>query len=212
MNFQIILVNGPPGSGKDTIAKEFIRRGLPYDVIGKYQVSPIEEKFSYPLKAAIPALFDLDPLEAVDLEDNKNDPSPTLFGVSYRKAQIDMSENYVKSTFGDKTFGKLAVRRIQKTLSRFGTNLLIPVFVISDSGFDSEADAVEEAFPGRVSIVRLVRDGTSFVNDSRKYIKFKPQGGLSMWLENNESKDQLWRSFRGFVQSVLENWERQHNV
>ncbi len=206
MKPQIILVNGPPRSGKDTLAKAFVEATQPVGVIGKHQVRGIEEKFSYPLKWAIPAFFD-EPYNddwQQELENNKEKPAATLYGAKYRTSQINLSEDWAKPTFGEQVFGHLLAKRLRRVFDFYASGLTIPVIVISDSGFDPEVEAVEEVYPGQVSIVRLIRAGTSFQSDSRTYIKYKPSNGMSLWLENNGSKEALLKNFKVFVQQVLE--------
>ena len=145
---KILLVNGPPRSGKDTLAD-----ALPMQTL----------KFATPLRTGVPAMFGI-PQETYDdlIENHKETPTPLLQGMSPREAQIWLSEEVMKPKFGPFIFGQILVGTA-KTVSG-------PV-VVSDSGFYEEAQVVVEEFgPENVRLIRLHRDGCTFAGDSRSYI------------------------------------------
>jgi hypothetical protein len=149
----IVLLNGPPGSGKDTLALGIATR-LSYRHL----------KFATPLKKAIPALFNLEKDVWDGLMYNaKEVKSPLLGGMSPREALIWLSEDACKPRLGEDFFGRRLVNQI--------LDLGIPRTVISDSGFLPEAEVVVKAFsPESLALIRLHRPGHNFTGDSRGYI------------------------------------------
>lgn len=106
---KIILINGPAGSGKDTLARLAIQ-----------EWGGVEEKFSKPLKEAYLALQpDADLVDRTEKE-------------FHRANLIALSESYCKPRFGEQFFGVELAKRIRKQPE-------IPAFWVSDSRFPEEA-------------------------------------------------------------------------
>lgn len=155
---KVLVLNGPPGSGKDTIAKAIknyaIQKGVNIHNV-------VHEKFATPLKRAYPALFNKSNLaELEELKDKE------FFGVerAIRKVQIGISEDVMKPIFGKDIFAKLLVARI-KHLRK--DNLC----VISDCGFNEEWRYLYyRCAKENILTIRLTRIGTTYFGDSRSYI------------------------------------------
>ena len=153
---KIILLNGPSGSGKDTLA----------DAIEDYRTKKI--KFAEPLRRLVIAALNLDNTDqaGIWLEHNKNVPNDSLMGMTPREYMIWMSEKCYKPRFGKAVFGRIAVDRIRVFDS------IYDIFTVSDSGFDSEAQVLVDEFgSNNIMLVHLHRDGCTFMNDSRSYIE-----------------------------------------
>ena len=155
---KVLVLNGPPSSGKDTIAKAIknyaIQKGL-----GIHNV--VLEKFATPLKRVYPAL--LNKTNLIELEHLKDEE---FYGVerAIRKLQIGISEDVMKPLFGKDIFAKLLVDRI-KHLRK--DNLC----VISDCGFNEEWRYLYyRCAKENILTVRLTRNGLNFLGDSREYI------------------------------------------
>lgn len=163
----IILLNGPPGSGKDTAA-------------GLLKSHPATEKYvrridrmSMPLKRTICSWLN----EACDvfgntrLEATKDEPNPMLLGKSYRQAQINLS-TYMKSELGNECFGAMLIRRIYEFEDSLPATTTKPILtLVPDSGFMEETIPVVQWFGfDRVFLVRIHRPGYTFERDSRSYL------------------------------------------
>ncbi len=85
MSFKIILVNGPPRSGKDTIGQLLCQR-LPL----------VLDKFARKLKEAAHALYGMPELPHDHFEACKDTPLEQFFGKSPRQVYIAVSETYFK--------------------------------------------------------------------------------------------------------------------
>lgn len=164
----ILLLNGPPGSGKDTVARH---------VAQLYAGGTIIEKFAAPLKSSVAAFYGMtkDEFDFIDnCQESKNRKMEMLGGISLREAQIGISEDFAKPLMGDKIFGELLVQRILKKAR--GNDLII----ISDSGFEPEARQLMESLPSqKFHLARLHRDGCDYSKDSRDYV----------YLDDVDSKD-----------------------
>lgn len=165
---QIVLLNGPPGSGKDTAASHLV----PYFQFQKM-------KFAAPIKRMVCGLLDM---SESALENHKNEQFNILseeittkvddFGTTKldygpketpRRLLIDLSESFLKPKYGDTFFGRLAVREVNRSS--------YPLIIFTDSGFVKEASVViRQHRKENVILIRLHREGCDFTNDSRSYL------------------------------------------
>lgn len=151
----IIVLNGPPRSGKDTAAhfihKHFLTR--------RY-------KMATPVKRAIKAMFNVpDKLWFKIIEgEDKDQPQRVLAGKTPHEIQISFSEHWAKIFWDQSVFGVLAARELSRGTATDFT-------VISDGGFVEEVVPLIKMFPHHVLIIQLHRDGCDFSKDSRSYIE-----------------------------------------
>lgn len=158
---KIVLFNGPPSSGKDTLANQLVLRIPRSEVV----------KFAAPLKTVATHLYcdgDSRKFYELDQADKKNTPHPTFLGKSCRQVQIDISEVYMKPMHGKHVFGEFLKRTINRKVDN------TDIFFVSDSGFREEAEVLVEEFGAQnILLVRLKREGFDYKNDSRDYIDLK---------------------------------------
>jgi hypothetical protein len=203
---KIILLNGPPSSGKDTAAKH-IRDWYH----GQRDMSDQEQwnnrcaldRMSMPIKRAFAGTMSL-PIDAdgncQPWESKKEEVIPE-FGISYRQWQIDFSESFLKK-YDEAIFGTLLSTRIERRFAKGIANLV----VIPDCGFKIEIETLYANFdPKDILLVRCHRNGFNFVGDSRSYVRapkgcavFNPmnamlpeylaqvEAGVRCWLETPE--------------------------
>lgn len=164
MPTKIILLNGPPRSGKDTAASKIIPV---FSFVDKKIVGGgvSFDRFSMPCKAAFAGTVGapIDEFGHVPgYEETKDEVIPWL-GCSYRQWQIDYSESFMKPKYGKNIFSRLFVHRNENSTSR--------AIVVPDSGFAEEAEPVAKAFGvENTLLIRVHRPGTDFSNDSRSHI------------------------------------------
>lgn len=189
-----IFLNGPPGSGKDTAGRILQQRfnQAPHKVV--------LHKFAEPLKKAVHALFDLpaeDAPEAIDRKGLKDTPiDASLFPhLTYRKAYIDMSEEFAKRLYREDFFGHIACNSILK--KNWGN-----IHVFTDCGFAAETVPIIEALDRHnCLLIRLSRPGHDYVGDSRSDISVP----CKMVDINNQFDEQM---FYAQVERVVEDWLR----
>jgi hypothetical protein len=185
---KMIMLNGPPRCGKDTIAEaldEYLNsvRGDEYQVY--------HEKFSAPLKAGVRAIYDLDP----HIEKTKDESDERILGDSYRRAQIALF-NHLSRTHDKTVLGKLFASRIAK---RDG------LFIVSDTGrFDEVFPSIKDFDADQCTLFRIHRDGTSFANDIRQYVTNTDIIGIKSFdVDNNGSIQTVMMSI---IDKLTELW------
>lgn len=179
---QIILLNGAPRSGKDTVAKMLKDRS---------STSVHLEKFALPLKLSVPLLYGISHdvwRDELDTARNKDLPCSQFFGKTPREVQIALSEDFLKKMHGSNIFGELLSRRVAAIRDR----AMLEAVIVSDSGFVDEAMEVVKGFGHRnVQLWRVHREGCDFKRDSREHINLDGCGVLSYDIFNNGSLDDL---------------------
>lgn len=179
---RIILLNGPPRSGKDTVA-ELIKNAHSTEVH--------LEKFARPMKMVMPLIYHTTKQhwdEHLDTAENKDKPCNELFGATPRQVQINFSENYMKPTHSPRIFGELLIRRVHSIMQ----NKTIQSVVISDSGFIEEAEQVVDEFGSEnVELWNILRKDCDFKGDSRGYIDLAHRGVAMHTIPNNYELEDL---------------------
>jgi len=174
---KMIMLNGPPRCGKDTITLELMKRFNATDGQNDY-VYPFEahhEKFSQPLKDGVKSIYGL----PASIEETKDESDERLLGATYRGAQIALF-NHLSRSHGNTVLGQLFSAR---TVRRDG------VFIVSDTGrFDEVFPAIKNFDADSCVVFRIHRDGTSFANDIRQYVSNTDIIGVKSFdVDNNGS-------------------------
>jgi len=138
---KVLLLNGPPNSGKDEVAK--ILCPVMNASHQMFKESLYEETLKYYELERFPLYYENDH-SIWYVKDNiqdryewfidrelKETPCPDFGGKTPREALIHVSEDIIKPKHGKKYFGQKAVERLTE-----GWN------IFSDSGFNEEAEAV----------------------------------------------------------------------
>lgn len=175
---RIVLVNGPPQCGKDTLAT-MIQRRLGASVCAIH-------KFAEPLKVGGAAALGI-PLDVLEAR-YKSSPLPGM-SITWREYQISMSEEWYKPLLGRYIFGELLKWRILRDPR--------PMNVISDSGFTYEAKPLVDLFGvERVFVVKIDRQNYTYDGDSRNWFQEAEFPGMvSLTLKNSGSPENLLTMF-----------------
>lgn len=162
-----VILNGPPGCGKDTIANKIVAAEEPY-FLGRRKF--IKHQFKDALYEHTAKHFQVDVDKFIhyasdrDLKDSIS--LAGLGGRTPRQALIHVSEDVYKPRHGQDYFGKVEAARVKELAGRMGGTINV---IYPDGGFGDEVVAIESAYDF-VLIVRLHRDGFDFTGDSRRYI------------------------------------------
>lgn len=154
------FINGPPGSGKSTLA----------ELLCTNDTSIYRESFAQPIRDMMYAVFypEEGPISySLDLRDGdaKRSIIPHTNGITNRMAMISFSEKWMKPSFGEDIFGRLALDRCKLQEDFYSR------FLFDDSGFAPEAQVMIAEEPiSDFLLIHLHREGTSFEGDSRSYI------------------------------------------
>lgn len=187
----VVLVNGPPGAGKDTAGRALCT-SLTGDNIRIM-------KMARRLKESVHADYGMPNVPHDYFEDCKDEPHPAFFGKTPRQAYIDKSELMIKPVLGDQFYGKIFLRDLLYERER-GLRMAI----ITDTGFASECVPLLEIVPtSRILLLRVHAEsrGKSFAGDSRSYIDLP--GILTVDLENVAQAQ-----FEGDVRKLVYGWAR----
>lgn len=159
---KIILLNGPPGSGKDAAAQAIADRG----------VSIWITRMSMPMKLAFNAMMEtkIDAIGNSPWEADK-EKAIAYLGVSYRQWQIDFSEKFMKALYGNDIFVRLFRRRHAEFELANGP---VSVIVVPDCGFEIEYNGLLHLYGNAVNLIRVHRPGFDYARDSRSYIGPEP--------------------------------------
>lgn len=151
---KLILISGPPHSGKDELA-DFIEHRYPYEGM----------KFASPIGRALKAFFNMDDADYEFYRNAAKDkPWKFLGDKTFRQCMQSFSEDWAKQ-YGKDIFGRLAARRISDAMNAGLTH-----FVFSDCGFSEELPPVMQLFnPADIVLVKLSREGCTYVGDTRNY-------------------------------------------
>jgi len=170
----VILLNGPPRSGKDTVAlyleKQYnfehlqIKEILVQTTVKLFDISRElwDEKYEThkEIKLDYLAIFRGGPF------------SGELHKFSPREALIYVSEHIIKPVYGEGIYGKVIANKVGKSKDEKS-------FVISDAGFDKEvSEIVKKVGEKNVYVIKLSRKGYTYANDSRNYLT-KESGVIS---------------------------------
>jgi hypothetical protein len=177
----IIILNGPPNSGKDMIANEFEQFGFGH------------MRFKTGLYKYLAMYYGRTPNGIKAMCSNrvlKEKSNATFGGKTPRQALIEMSEVIIKPLFGKQHFGELLAIDIKKSDK--------DVIIISDGGFEDELLPLHDV--GEVIVVRLSRPGCSFDGDSRSYLE-----KYDYSLVNDGTKDDAFAKTSAIIKDLTES-------
>ena len=160
----IVGFNGPPRAGKDTMVQMFLEhmdsQGCTIPVI---ETTPTVQLFQ--IACAMTGweynLATYEEFKATHFD---------LFGKDGRQLMIDVSEEFLKPTYGESVKAKM-------TLASLGDFHGLVVF--SSLGFQMEADVFIDAVGAEnLYVVRVERPGYDFTNDSREWVTHRQMGAF----------------------------------
>lgn len=180
----VIILNGPPGCGKDTLANQ-LTKVINNSVSSRFKnvlYRRMAEKHNLELGYVIAMCND---------RDLKDIPSELFEGLSPRQELINISENEIKVKYGQEG---VATKTLMDMLDieDYGRK----TFVFSDGGFPAEVSLLKRVLKryGLVNfiLVRINKDGCTFEGDSRNYID-----NPNIVITNNEDESHLEEAERG---------------
>lgn len=201
MNYKdtyVIVLNGPPRSGKDTLG-DFL--------LNTYKGSIMSLRFSQVLKDGAHRLLGLN-CHTEAYNDYKDANHEDFFGMKPRDFYIQLSEQFMKTRFGSDVFGHLWVREYTRLMEVYEeamsigksanqhTTLQPPVCVVTDCGFEEELKPLINYFgKDRINLIQIHRHDYDFSNDSRSYLDggslglntghiVNPEGDIDQYFKN----------------------------
>jgi len=167
----IVIFNGPPRSGKDTLSRLLVEH-----MDSRITAPVLEESLSMPMRHAMFGLLGLTYSDEL-YETLKPTIVPGL-RVTGRQLMIDISESFLKPCYGQSVMARLLFDRIHEFPG---------LVLVRDGGFQIEVDTLSEFIGAEnVYVVRVSRDGCDFSNDSREDVYHRNSIG-EMTVANNGS-------------------------
>lgn len=201
---RVLILNGPPRSGKDTLSK-LLRQGGIFE-------TQINGSFKRPLQEVTAAILGMSFQEFLErYEEIKDRPCPNGLPLTVRKLMIKISEEWVKPLGGKRYFGDMAYRRalIDSYNAKVFPQTLYPsviegtTVIYTDGGFGEEVLMfVEKIGAENVHIVRIHRPGVDFSEDSRRYLTADIEGLEKcnfFDIRNDRTERDLLNGFRDVV-------------
>lgn len=179
---KLVLVNGAPGAGKDEVGKWF-------DTVLGYSQLKLTNPMDNFISDLIPSEYHFD-----TYRNDRNFKELKVFAggtMSMRDVLIKLSEEFVKPVFGEDAFG-VSCGRLLNLINRIDKNS--EGVVITDCGFQKEVEAVVEESKlckNDIALIRVLRDGCDFSNDSREFVDLTHLGIPLICLNNNGTLDEL---------------------
>lgn len=168
----IIGFNGPPRSGKDTLAT------LLAGQIDRFFGVPTHRCIlAAPMRQRVEALVGVSSREWYDK--HKDEALELLGGETTRQCMIRDSEEFLKKNYGQDFWARIYHHR-----NRIWWEDSPAVAVCSDIGFEAEVKYFCENAKGYLNIL-LERPGTDFSIDSRNYVDAKSFGGIELRVVND---------------------------
>ena len=150
METKVVLLNGPPDSGKDTIAEHLCSTSRKF----------VHKEFKEKLFELVKVIYSVSDQRFAELYIEKETPCEEYHGISPRQAMIKVSEEVIKPIYGHRYFGDQAARSLIEG----------KVNIFSDSGFVDEAESlIDEIGKKNILLVQISGRG-NFNNDSRNYL------------------------------------------
>lgn len=182
---KVIILNGPPRSGKDTIGT------FAADDWG-FATLAFKEPM-YRIAADTVGMSYEDFMFNYETDGWKDTKVKGWGGKSVRDLMIAISETYIKPFFGEDYFGRKVAEKMEK-MSPY-----VAHYIMTDGGFFAEVDALVKAGID-VYVVHMFRDGCTFEGDSRDYIDHPEV--TTLMLENNgtieEALEELTRMLSAY--------------
>ena len=154
MQKKLILLNGPPRCGKDTLANMLEKRcGFTH------------LKITSPLKERVHGLYGMPDAPHDAFDDCKSEKRNEFLGLTPREAYIKVWEKYLLPMHGE----GMLIDMLIDSIDNSSNNL----FVISDIGFNRESQALFNYYGDQGLLVKIQRPGCDFTDDIRTYVDRK---------------------------------------
>lgn len=175
----IVLFNGPPRSGKDTLAK------MVQNHLKSQGFDARIDHLSEPLRRIAYQMCDMTygAPGALDYELFKTTWF-AQFDRTGRQLMIDISESFLKQQYGQHIMANMLFERNAGCAEK--------VILVPDSGFQAETNRLCNIYlPSNVYLVNVMRNGCDFTNDSREWVNHPGASRMQMQVNNNSSLDDL---------------------
>ncbi len=171
---KVVILNGPPGCGKDVLA-DYLVQNTSARLYGDNHKREFKAKLFQ--VAAVLASIPVPRMVELNGRNTKELPSEELPGNrSPRQWLIYVSEVLVKPHLGLQYFGQAAAATLTDEIG---------VYFFADGGFDTEAKEIAaKVGKDNLLVIHLTRPGCSFIGDSRNYVH-ESIAGATIQIDND---------------------------
>ena len=152
---KVIVLNGPPQCGKDTIGKELVK-SIDKAIQGEFKGLLLKI-----LKQTLNLSDDTFDMMYANRE-LKDVKQPFFNGKSIRDIMISISEDYIKPMLGQDYIGKYELTKIKRGNAK--------CIIYTDGGFYDEIRPLLEDDSIELHVIQIHREGCSFSGDSRGWL------------------------------------------
>lgn len=174
----VVGFNGPPRSGKDTLATQL------QAILDDFTATPVHRQaLAATMRDGAAAILGMSGGDKWYSE-TKDKPLEVLNGETFRRFMIDMSEQFVKPIYGYDFWARLMYDR-----NKIWWNKIPSILLITDIGFPAEVEFLckrSESYLG----VRLDRPGCDFSMDSRNWVASQIYGGTDFAYTNDDTVEE----------------------
>ena len=182
----IVVLNAPPRSGKDSVADALTRNR------NNWNTASFKARLIKVARECTPQISDS--VWDARYDTQKDEPWDRLGGLSQREYLIKISEEWIKPLFGKDYFGRAALVDIYLKKEN--------VILIPDGGFIEEVRPLAEN--NKVLILQWERDKCSFDNDSRDYIRLMHENVRTKFIASGNNGTLF--SFLNKVDVTIKEW------
>lgn len=164
---RIVLINGAPGSGKDTLGVELQKH---YSATHKTKIFRFKDGLYEYAHSYIKHLISFDDFMFMCTNRFLKDvPNEMFFDLSPREFLIFVSEKHAKKTKGENVWVNHFIEDYSEYIEDHKGSPCMAI--VTDLGFKNELDRLVESYQFNINIIRIERTGCSFDGDSRNYVK-----------------------------------------
>lgn len=208
-NVKIVLLNAPPGSGKDTVAT--------FDYSDRIPWTTCRVAFADRLKRMAVRFFiehnttaRTGKAEYADhvirkWEKEKDTPFSYLNGKTPRQYYIAFAEKVIKPYFGQDYFGHVLKKNLERRVRYRDRTTNNPViYIVSDAGFYEESKVLTDwAGIENVALVNIFKEDCHWNIDSRRLLTPSLLAGHFKGIVNNGTKEDLRQEFTKILIQVF---------
>jgi hypothetical protein len=175
----IVGFNGPPRSGKDTLATALIDL---LDSEGVTSVSIHRQALAATMRDGAAAILGMN-LTDSQYSKIKDEPLEVLNGGTFRRFMIDMSKVFVKGVYGRDFWSRLMYARNKSWWDKIPS-----ILIVTDIGFPEEVEFLCKHSVQYLNVV-VTRKDTDFTNDSRNYVWCADGEGQNFAYTNDDTPE-----------------------
>ena len=218
-NVRIVLLNAPPGSGKDTVANFDYSDRIPWQtcrVAFADRLKQMAVRFfcEHSRTAKVLRMYAFTDSIIQEWEKNKDTSLHYLNGQTPRQYYIAFAEKIIKPFFGQDYFGHVLKEDLERRVRYRDRTAKDPViYLVSDAGFYEESKVLSDwAGIENVALVNIFKEDCYWNIDSRRLLTPSLLAGHCEGIVNNGTKEDLRQEFANCLVKMFLYTEVNHGI